>query len=135
MVSTLVYENLSFEHIEALTYGREWELGYDALLWFFFFQAEDGIRDVAVTGVQTCALPISFGQSLILSGKSGRGCALTCAATSNACWSVSVPGWSNGMFSRMNAAAVRTRVIPAPTLYDLGPHRGGATAVPCPSRP
>src|SRR2546422_5587852 len=27
-------------------------------LFFFFFQAEDGIRDVAVTGVQTCALPI-----------------------------------------------------------------------------
>src|SRR2546422_7171207 len=26
---------------------------------FFFFQAEDGIRDVAVTGAQTCALPIS----------------------------------------------------------------------------
>src|SRR3989449_293792 len=29
-------------------------------MFFFFFQAEDGIRDVAVTGVQTCALPISF---------------------------------------------------------------------------
>src|SRR5687768_17837235 len=28
-------------------------------IFFFFFQAEDGIRDVAVTGVQTCALPIS----------------------------------------------------------------------------
>src|SRR2546429_7149567 len=28
------------------------------LYMFFFFQAEDGIRDVAVTGVQTCALPI-----------------------------------------------------------------------------
>src|SRR2546422_7898263 len=28
---------------------------------FFFFQAEDGIRDVAVTGVQTCALPIFTG--------------------------------------------------------------------------
>src|SRR3989449_2146762 len=28
---------------------------------FFFFQAEDGIRDVAVTGVQTCALPICLG--------------------------------------------------------------------------
>src|SRR5690606_39970497 len=26
---------------------------------FFFFQAEDGIRDFHVTGVQTCALPIS----------------------------------------------------------------------------
>src|SRR2546422_3171938 len=29
------------------------------MFFFFFFQAEDGIRDVAVTGVQTCALPIS----------------------------------------------------------------------------
>src|SRR5690554_7330157 len=28
-------------------------------LFFFFFQAEDGIRDADVTGVQTCALPIS----------------------------------------------------------------------------
>ena len=27
---------------------------------FFFFQAEDGIRDWSVTGVQTCALPILF---------------------------------------------------------------------------
>src|SRR2546430_3909840 len=27
----------------------------------FFFQAEDGIRDLTVTGVQTCALPISDG--------------------------------------------------------------------------
>ena len=33
------------------------------LVWwvcFFFFQAEDGIRDYKVTGVQTCALPIYF---------------------------------------------------------------------------
>src|SRR5215203_7210957 len=28
------------------------------LCFFFFFQAEDGIRDIGVTGVQTCALPI-----------------------------------------------------------------------------
>src|SRR5438128_9502627 len=28
------------------------------LFFFFFFQAEDGIRDATVTGVQTCALPI-----------------------------------------------------------------------------
>src|SRR3990167_11482848 len=28
---------------------------------FFFFQAEDGIRDLTVTGVQTCALPIWCG--------------------------------------------------------------------------
>src|SRR2546425_741962 len=32
----------------------------DVLLFFFFFQAEDGIRDKLVTGVQTCALPISL---------------------------------------------------------------------------
>src|SRR5256885_2856393 len=29
-------------------------------VFFFFFQAEDGIRDYKVTGVQTCALPICF---------------------------------------------------------------------------
>src|SRR3712207_8297088 len=32
----------------------------------FFFQAEDGIRDIGVTGVQTCALPISRARSLII---------------------------------------------------------------------
>src|SRR5438270_258824 len=30
----------------------------EVLVYFFFFQAEDGIRDLTVTGVQTCALPI-----------------------------------------------------------------------------
>src|SRR5690349_23334894 len=33
-------------------------------LWRFFFQAEDGIRDLYVTGVQTCALPISVRTSV-----------------------------------------------------------------------
>ena len=32
----------------------------------FFFQAEDGIRDRLVTGVQTCALPISYWQDMLL---------------------------------------------------------------------
>src|SRR2546430_15995807 len=56
-----------------ITYGTNNEYGFDYLRDnmkfrledcvqrghnFFFFQAEDGIRDVAVTGVQTCALPI-----------------------------------------------------------------------------
>src|SRR2546430_7952528 len=35
------------------------------LLVFFFFQAEDGIRDLTVTGVQTCALPIFLGLGFI----------------------------------------------------------------------
>src|SRR5258708_30842605 len=36
---------------------------------FFFFQAEDGIRDDLVTGVQTCALPISAGLALFRKGE------------------------------------------------------------------
>src|SRR2546430_4128970 len=52
---------------------------------FFFFQAEDGIRDLTVTGVQTCALPISraalqrgpgaapdYGDSLVAGCRFGR---------------------------------------------------------------
>src|SRR5690554_7629729 len=40
------------------------------LFFFFFFQAEDGIRDADVTGVQTCALPIYlvFRKKYILGG-------------------------------------------------------------------
>src|SRR2546430_6316613 len=33
-------------------------VGVQCFTYFFFFQAEDGIRDLTVTGVQTCALPI-----------------------------------------------------------------------------
>src|SRR5256885_5472502 len=40
-------------HAETELAAEEAEHGY------FFFQAEDGIRDYKVTGVQTCALPIS----------------------------------------------------------------------------
>src|SRR5205823_3502827 len=47
-------------------------------LFFFFFQAEDGIRDKLVTGVQTCALPISSP-----SRKGGDCCA---RRTRSRCW-------------------------------------------------
>src|SRR2546430_5644859 len=40
-----------FSHVEMIMWRRESFV-------FFFFQAEDGIRDLTVTGVQTCALPI-----------------------------------------------------------------------------
>src|SRR2546427_1033107 len=40
------------------------QLAVICICFFFFFQAEDGIRDLTVTGVQTCALPISgFGRA------------------------------------------------------------------------
>src|SRR2546430_5050614 len=38
---------------------------YVIYLFFFFFQAEDGIRDLTVTGVQTCALPIYLRSDLV----------------------------------------------------------------------
>src|SRR5919107_1501101 len=48
-------------------------------IFFFFFQAEDGIRDIGVTGVQTCALPICFmafdkktGETMWISAPGGR---------------------------------------------------------------
>src|SRR2546429_3335612 len=44
--------------------GCSWDRPCVLVSLFFFFQAEDGIRDVAVTGVQTCALPISLNSSL-----------------------------------------------------------------------
>src|SRR5215203_5368871 len=49
------------------------------MFFFFFFQAEDGIRDIGVTGVQTCALPISRQRRLpgphprLPGGPGGRG--------------------------------------------------------------
>src|SRR6266540_1388806 len=45
----------------------------ELILWFFFFQAEDGIRDRDVTGVQTCALPISRGRREAAHPPRGRG--------------------------------------------------------------
>src|SRR2546429_5993397 len=41
---------------------------------FFLFQAEDGIRDVAVTGVQTCALPICNGELSAVRSAKLRSC-------------------------------------------------------------
>src|SRR3712207_7710151 len=40
------------------------------MIFSFFFQAEDGIRDIGVTGVQTCALPI-FGATIRQKGTQG----------------------------------------------------------------
>src|SRR3989440_1332210 len=46
--------------------GAAWSGG---LYCCFFFQAEDGIRDLIVTGVQTCALPIFFRIFAVLSAE------------------------------------------------------------------
>src|SRR2546427_5657385 len=50
---------------------------------FFFFQAEDGIRDLTVTGVQTCALPILFEGSVAVSASTATTSADTATLPSN----------------------------------------------------
>src|SRR2546427_5526006 len=59
------------------------------VLFFFFFQAEDGIRDLTVTGVQTCALPIFPGglTFVALSVDAQRACGVATGGSAY-CW-----GW------------------------------------------
>src|SRR2546430_17425413 len=58
---------------------------YLFICFFFFFQAEDGIRDLTVTGVQTCALPISFARSVVHSSAQ-RAVVRQGADYQRACW-------------------------------------------------
>src|SRR6266446_6970090 len=52
-------EALSLEHLAGHRGDDQIGVGLETLI-CFFFQAEDGIRAYKVTGVQTCALPISW---------------------------------------------------------------------------
>src|SRR3989440_6102034 len=56
---SLVFMSYCFCVITCFCFFFFFFLVYDLYVFFFFFQAEDGIRDLIVTGVQTCALPIS----------------------------------------------------------------------------
>src|SRR2546426_10007869 len=108
--------------------------GKVVLCFFFFFQAEDGIRDYKVTGVQTCALPILSlaqpGEGFVLEATSGAatparsaefsvrltlvqlsaGAEYTCGVTVVAfayCWGANVAG-------QLGDGATDQRVIPTP---------------------
>src|SRR3712207_4017900 len=48
----------SYTSCKVISFAGSLMLLMGKFLFFFFFQAEDGIRDIGVTGVQTCALPI-----------------------------------------------------------------------------
>src|SRR5256886_3822478 len=74
---------------------------------FFFFQAEDGIRDLTVTGVQTCALPIS--SAISTPGPRSR------AAASSACVSASLlPREPTRISTAPGALDARLTAGPAP---------------------
>src|SRR2546422_42659 len=72
----MLWEVFSFSSLLVLLMCAYFPWVCVVFFFFFFFQAEDGIRDVAVTGVQTCALPISIQRSwsswssLLLSSRS-----------------------------------------------------------------
>src|SRR5438093_11695667 len=50
-------------------------------MYIFFFQAEDGIRDWSVTGVQTCALPISKSTGLVRNPSAASAANCSCSAS------------------------------------------------------
>src|SRR2546430_8065454 len=75
---------------------------------FFFFQAEDGIRDLTVTGVQTCALPISaamVGRSVTRTPVRQRTSKKNPAAGSYAALS---SAWRRASAARANRSATRS---------------------------
>src|SRR5256885_9697538 len=57
MLLTPVESDITLRVNKLTPYADESHIAYSSFI-FFFFQAEDGIRDYKVTGVQTCALPI-----------------------------------------------------------------------------
>src|SRR2546430_13385307 len=71
------------------------------ILYFFFFQAEDGIRDLTVTGVQTCALPISLDTNAGASGSDRR--------TTTRRWRPSNQAATRSCFSRSRSSETKTR--------------------------
>src|SRR3989441_2077938 len=68
--SAKLFEILQFEVSNNFS-GNSEDMTHSVV--FFFFQAEDGIRDKLVTGVQTCALPICTGEIVCLMGANGSG--------------------------------------------------------------
>src|SRR3712207_2801487 len=86
----------------------------------FFFQAEDGIRDIGVTGVQTCALPISSGATCCQSQPpqrpgplygQGRGTRSAAASSTSTASARQKPGWRSSVTrttTRSPGSACRT---------------------------
>src|SRR6266496_5384732 len=102
------------------------------MFFFFFFQAEDGIRDLYVTGVQTCALPIS-GPSCRTSDSPSRVPTRRTSARSAASTGGSEPGPAPPTGSgscTVTGPSSRTPAQPAPGLASTCP---ASTRPGCPA--
>src|SRR5256886_7834364 len=103
-------------------------------LFFFFFQAEDGIRDLTVTGVQTCALPISQSRS----ASSRRSNRATRASTS--CVWCAMPSTRYGSYSRglTNRRSRNPKFLSARTTWAMLTRSWGSwsttTIIACPHK-
>src|SRR5258707_11720286 len=76
----------------------------------FFFQAEDGIRDIGVTGVQTCALPISLDDLTSKFERFEIVAVNQCSGNGRGFFSPRVPGgeWANGAMGNARWTGVRS---------------------------
>src|SRR5215211_391005 len=81
----------------------------------FFFQAEDGIRDHCVTGVQTCALPISHRPSLVTAAPAGALPTWMVRTTLVACGSIRVTVPSSSLAAHTPSRPTATALAPSPT--------------------
>src|SRR5437879_10199670 len=90
----------------------------------FFFQAEDGIRDTSVTGVQTCALPISASKSISCSSKPGS---TICVA-----WGVNAQVISNGTLATaaFQLASSTVNTSEAVQVTNVMASTAGGTGIP-----
>src|SRR6266853_4721293 len=87
------------------------------LFFFFFFQAEDGIRGLTVTGVQTCALPIWLFRAL----RDGDVDVALTSPDNIANFRLNKVG-DGPVDARIIAAVDQSGVAPAPHPGRLGPH-------------
>src|SRR2546430_9571368 len=79
--------------------------------WCFFFQAEDGIRDLTVTGVQTCALPICAASSGLAVDQAELGAP------------VQITYWSGSYNAQVGANSFRQPLVPRGIEGQHAPNR------------
>src|SRR3712207_7005957 len=103
---------------------------------FFFFQAEDGIRDIGVTGVQTCALPISV-ELLVGQLGVGGGAGVLPAARLLVAHCASLASWWWPLLSGRLVSCSPDRAVPgaAPAAAGAAGTRGGAGSCCPPAGP